>query len=101
MFFELEKNFKFATEQGLSILDVQNIDFSLYGCKSSYVLKFLSEQTYAPTTLAVARDFWTLRYTTSLPDGSLVVIPCVFSFCSFRRNNCLKFGQSQNCFCGQ
>lgn len=30
-------------------------------------------QTYAPTTLASARDFWTLRYTTSLEDGSLVV----------------------------
>ncbi|KAE8728607.1 Homeobox-leucine zipper protein HOX32 [Hibiscus syriacus] len=30
-------------------------------------------QTYAPTTLAAARDFWTLRYTTSLEDGSLVV----------------------------
>ncbi|TQD70251.1 hypothetical protein C1H46_044211, partial [Malus baccata] len=29
--------------------------------------------TYAPTTLAAARDFWTLRYTTSLEDGSLVV----------------------------
>lgn len=30
-------------------------------------------QTYAPTTLAAARDFWTMRYTTSLEDGSLVV----------------------------
>ncbi|KAG6475629.1 hypothetical protein ZIOFF_064857 [Zingiber officinale] len=30
-------------------------------------------QTYAPTTLAVARDFWTLRYTTALEDGSLVI----------------------------
>ncbi|GAB4829430.1 Homeobox-leucine zipper protein ATHB-14 [Ancistrocladus abbreviatus] len=30
-------------------------------------------QTYAPTTLASARDFWTLRYTSSLEDGSLVV----------------------------
>ncbi|OWM63816.1 hypothetical protein CDL15_Pgr006078 [Punica granatum] len=30
-------------------------------------------QTYAPTTLAAARDFWTLRYTTSLEDGSLVI----------------------------
>ncbi|XP_049383464.1 homeobox-leucine zipper protein ATHB-14 isoform X1 [Solanum stenotomum] len=30
-------------------------------------------QTYAPTTLAPARDFWTLRYTTSLEDGSLVI----------------------------
>ncbi|KDP34935.1 hypothetical protein JCGZ_09223 [Jatropha curcas] len=30
-------------------------------------------QTYAPTTLAAARDFWTLRYTTTLEDGSLVI----------------------------
>lgn len=30
-------------------------------------------QTYAPTTLAPARDFWTLRYTTNLENGSLVV----------------------------
>ncbi|URD96054.1 Homeobox-leucine zipper protein [Musa troglodytarum] len=30
-------------------------------------------QTYAPTTLAAARDFWTLRYTTALEDGSLVI----------------------------
>ncbi|CAN4105447.1 unnamed protein product [Withania somnifera] len=30
-------------------------------------------QTYAPTTLATARDFWTLRYSTSLEDGSLVI----------------------------
>ncbi|KAL2524403.1 Homeobox-leucine zipper protein ATHB-14 [Abeliophyllum distichum] len=30
-------------------------------------------QTYAPTTLASPRDFWTLRYTTSLEDGSLVI----------------------------
>ena len=30
-------------------------------------------QTYAPTALASARDFWTLRYTIVLEDGSLVV----------------------------
>ncbi|GFQ08848.1 homeobox-leucine zipper protein hox32 [Phtheirospermum japonicum] len=30
-------------------------------------------QIYAPTTLASARDFWTLRYITSLDDGSLVI----------------------------
>ncbi|PKA57007.1 Homeobox-leucine zipper protein HOX32 [Apostasia shenzhenica] len=30
-------------------------------------------QTYAPTTLASARDFWLLRYTTRLEDGSLVI----------------------------
>lgn len=30
-------------------------------------------QLYAPTTLAPARDFWLLRYTSVLEDGSLVV----------------------------
>ncbi|KAG6486571.1 hypothetical protein ZIOFF_055148 [Zingiber officinale] len=36
-------------------------------------IELLYMQTYAPTTLAPARDFWTLRYTTGLEDGSLVV----------------------------
>ncbi|XP_041025676.1 homeobox-leucine zipper protein ATHB-14-like [Juglans microcarpa x Juglans regia] len=36
-------------------------------------IELIYMQTYAPTTLAAARDFWTLRYTTSLEDGSLVV----------------------------
>ncbi|XP_073309296.1 homeobox-leucine zipper protein ATHB-14-like [Primulina huaijiensis] len=37
------------------------------------VIELTYMQTYAPTTLASARDFWTLRYTTSLEDGSLVI----------------------------
>ncbi|XP_057420712.1 homeobox-leucine zipper protein ATHB-14-like [Lotus japonicus] len=37
------------------------------------IIELLYMQTYAPTTLAAARDFWTLRYTTSLEDGSLVI----------------------------
>ncbi|PKA62177.1 Homeobox-leucine zipper protein HOX32 [Apostasia shenzhenica] len=36
-------------------------------------IELLYMQTYAPTTLATARDFWTLRYTTGLEDGSLVI----------------------------
>ncbi|OAY85108.1 Homeobox-leucine zipper protein HOX32 [Ananas comosus] len=36
-------------------------------------IELIYMQTYAPTTLAVARDFWTLRYTTGLEDGSLVI----------------------------
>ncbi|XP_050223730.1 homeobox-leucine zipper protein ATHB-14-like [Mercurialis annua] len=36
-------------------------------------IELIYMQTYAPTTLATARDFWTLRYTTTLEDGSLVV----------------------------
>jgi hypothetical protein len=35
-------------------------------------------QMYAPTTLVPARDFWTLRYTTTMEDGSLVVCNCSF-----------------------
>jgi homeobox-leucine zipper protein len=54
-------------------------------------LKFVFDlQLYAPTTLAPARDFWLLRYTSILDDGSLVVscsdhgacktnYPCVIS----------------------
>ncbi|KAK7318785.1 hypothetical protein RJT34_03492 [Clitoria ternatea] len=36
-------------------------------------IELMYMQTYAPTTLAAARDFWTLRYTTNLEDGSLVI----------------------------
>jgi homeobox-leucine zipper protein len=36
-------------------------------------IELLYMQLYAPTTLAPARDFWLLRYTSVLEDGSLVV----------------------------
>ncbi|XP_059657165.1 homeobox-leucine zipper protein ATHB-15 [Cornus florida] len=36
-------------------------------------IELLYMQLYAPTTLASARDFWLLRYTSVLEDGSLVV----------------------------
>ncbi|ERN15110.1 hypothetical protein AMTR_s00056p00085520 [Amborella trichopoda] len=36
-------------------------------------IELLYMQMYAPTTLASARDFWLLRYTSVLEDGSLVV----------------------------
>ncbi|KAH1238510.1 CBL-interacting serine/threonine-protein kinase 9 [Glycine max] len=36
-------------------------------------IELMYMQTYAPTTLAAARDFWTLRYATSLEDGSLMI----------------------------
>ncbi|CAL0334501.1 unnamed protein product [Lupinus luteus] len=36
-------------------------------------IELIYMQTYAPTTLAAARDFWTLRYTRSLEDGSVVI----------------------------
>ncbi|KAF8393424.1 hypothetical protein HHK36_021668 [Tetracentron sinense] len=36
-------------------------------------IELIYMQLYAPTTLAAARDFWLLRYTSVLEDGSLVV----------------------------
>ncbi|XP_062204308.1 homeobox-leucine zipper protein HOX33 isoform X2 [Phragmites australis] len=36
-------------------------------------IELIYMQTYAPTTLAAPRDFWTLRYTSGLDDGSLVI----------------------------
>uniref|UniRef100_A0A6N2MK34 Homeobox domain-containing protein n=1 Tax=Salix viminalis TaxID=40686 RepID=A0A6N2MK34_SALVM len=36
-------------------------------------IELLYMQLYAPTTLAPGRDFWLLRYTSVLEDGSLVV----------------------------
>lgn len=36
-------------------------------------IELLYMQLYAPTTLASARDFWTLRYTSVWEDGSVVV----------------------------
>ncbi|KAL9679509.1 hypothetical protein QQ045_017373 [Rhodiola kirilowii] len=36
-------------------------------------IELLYMQLYAPTTLAPARDFWLIRYTSVMEDGSLVV----------------------------
>ncbi|MQL91347.1 hypothetical protein Taro_023946 [Colocasia esculenta] len=36
-------------------------------------IELIYMQTYAPTTIASARDFWTLRYTTGLEDGGIVI----------------------------
>ncbi|MFS7968694.1 putative START domain-containing protein [Helianthus anomalus] len=36
-------------------------------------IELVYTHVYAPTTVAPARDFWTLRYTTSLENGSLMV----------------------------
>ncbi|XP_057799670.1 homeobox-leucine zipper protein ATHB-8 [Salvia miltiorrhiza] len=36
-------------------------------------IELMYMQLYAPTTLAPARDFWLLRYTSVMEDGSLVV----------------------------
>lgn len=59
------------------ILHVEVLFFNWKSYKSSPTLMVIAadDQMYAPTTIAPARDFWTLRYTTTLEDGSLVVCP--------------------------
>ncbi|XP_040992555.1 homeobox-leucine zipper protein REVOLUTA-like [Juglans microcarpa x Juglans regia] len=47
--------------------------FTMFPAGNGGTIELVYTQTYAPTTLAPARDFWTLRYTTSLENGSLVV----------------------------
>ncbi|KAK9279371.1 hypothetical protein L1049_013050 [Liquidambar formosana] len=47
--------------------------FTMFPAGNGGTIELVYTQLYAPTTLAPARDFWTLRYTTSLDNGSLVV----------------------------
>ncbi|KAF2284647.1 hypothetical protein GH714_028797 [Hevea brasiliensis] len=47
--------------------------FTMFPAGNGGTIELVYSQVYAPTTLAPARDFWTLRYTTSLENGSLVV----------------------------
>ncbi|KAF3454993.1 hypothetical protein FNV43_RR05441 [Rhamnella rubrinervis] len=47
--------------------------FTLFPAGNGGTIELVYTQIYAPTTLAPARDFWTLRYTTNLDNGSLVV----------------------------
>ncbi|GFP84228.1 homeobox-leucine zipper protein revoluta [Phtheirospermum japonicum] len=47
--------------------------FTMFPAGNGGTIELLYTQAYAPTTLAPARDFWTLRYTTTLDNGSLVV----------------------------
>ncbi|KAK4483403.1 hypothetical protein RD792_010589 [Penstemon davidsonii] len=47
--------------------------FTMFPTANGGTIELLYEQTYAPTTLAPARDFWTLRYTTTLENGSFVI----------------------------
>ncbi|GAA0149781.1 homeodomain transcription factor [Lithospermum erythrorhizon] len=47
--------------------------FTMIPTSSGGTIELVYTQTYAPTTLAPARDFWTIRYTTTLENGSLVV----------------------------
>ncbi|CAI9776455.1 unnamed protein product [Fraxinus pennsylvanica] len=47
--------------------------FTMFPAGNGGTIELLYTQMYAPTILAPARDFWTLRYTTTLENGSLVV----------------------------
>ncbi|KAG9144041.1 hypothetical protein Leryth_013919 [Lithospermum erythrorhizon] len=47
--------------------------FTLIPISNGGTIELVYTQTYAPTTLAPALDFWTLRYTTTLENGTLVV----------------------------
>ncbi|XP_044504279.1 homeobox-leucine zipper protein REVOLUTA-like [Mangifera indica] len=47
--------------------------FTMFPAGNAGTIELVYTQVYAPTTLAPARDFWTLRYTASLDNGSLVV----------------------------
>ncbi|XVF46339.1 hypothetical protein PTKIN_Ptkin03bG0019200 [Pterospermum kingtungense] len=47
--------------------------FTMFPAGNGGTIELVYTQTFAPTTLAPARDFWTLRYTTTLENGSLVV----------------------------
>ncbi|XP_039128931.1 homeobox-leucine zipper protein HOX9 [Dioscorea cayenensis subsp. rotundata] len=47
--------------------------FTMFPAGNGGTIELIYMQMYAPTTLAPARDFWTIRYTTTLEDNSLVV----------------------------
>ncbi|KAJ3682329.1 hypothetical protein LUZ60_014902 [Juncus effusus] len=47
--------------------------FTMFPAGNGGTIELVYMQMYAPTTLVPARDFWTLRYTTTLEDGSLAV----------------------------
>nr|QOQ51219.1 class III HD-Zip protein [Picea abies] len=54
--------------------DCRSVDvLTAFSTGNGGTIELLYMQMYAPTTLASARDFWTLRYTSVLEDGSLVV----------------------------
>ncbi|XP_022140363.1 homeobox-leucine zipper protein REVOLUTA-like [Momordica charantia] len=47
--------------------------FTMFPAGNGGTIELVYTQVYAPTTLAPACDFWTLRYTITLENGSLVV----------------------------
>ncbi|KAF5813469.1 putative aspartate carbamoyltransferase [Helianthus annuus] len=61
--------------------DCQNLEvLTMLPAGNGGTIELVYMQVYAPTTLAPARDFWTLRYTTSLENGSLVRGPFLALF---------------------
>ncbi|KAK4480321.1 hypothetical protein RD792_013391 [Penstemon davidsonii] len=52
-----------------------------YSTENGETIELISTQYYSPTTMACPRDFWTLRYTCPLKDGSIMV--CERSVSSF------------------
>ncbi|XP_058197935.1 homeobox-leucine zipper protein REVOLUTA-like [Rhododendron vialii] len=47
--------------------------FTMFPAGNGGTIELIYTQIYAPTTLAPARDLWTLRYSTTLENGSLAV----------------------------
>ncbi|XP_022969629.1 homeobox-leucine zipper protein REVOLUTA-like [Cucurbita maxima] len=47
--------------------------FTMFPTGNGGTIELVYTQVYAPTTLAPARDFWTLRYTKTLENGNLAV----------------------------
>ncbi|GFQ03727.1 homeobox-leucine zipper protein revoluta [Phtheirospermum japonicum] len=47
--------------------------FAEYPVDNGGTIEFIYTKYYSPTTMALARDFWTLRYSSVLDDDSLVV----------------------------
>ncbi|KAL7228683.1 hypothetical protein ACSBR2_007397 [Camellia fascicularis] len=54
--------------------DCRNLEvFAKFPAGNGGTIELIYTQFYALTTLVPARDFWTLRYTSTLEDGSIVV----------------------------
>ncbi|XP_040381320.1 homeobox-leucine zipper protein HOX29 [Oryza brachyantha] len=61
-------------DRALWLRDCRSMDVvNVLPAGSNGTIELLYMQLYAPTTLAPARDFWLMRYTSILDDGSLVV----------------------------
>ncbi|KAM7257974.1 hypothetical protein ACFE04_013715 [Oxalis oulophora] len=61
-------------ERPLWFRDCRSVDvINVLSTGNGGTIELLYMQLYAPTTLAPARDFWLLRYTSIMEDGSLVI----------------------------